>query len=189
MQAEDSAWREGYATLLEELDEDPAEGSSSIPPIPRPPPKSLKLMREETTAAAKAVPEGAPSAPKAMLEGSTKGKGKRAAQSKAGKGKKKKADDGTAVQASAAAADEDAEMEDGDAMQGVESTATAAAAAAPAGDAASVSALFSVLDPSELQSPAVPDRKDTEAFILQARKKALKEQCEYMRCVRVLRSI
>lgn len=47
-----------------------------------------------------------------------------------------------------------------------------------AGDAARVSAMLNVLDPEQLKPPAVPDRSRMESFLLQARKKALREQCE-----------
>lgn len=46
------------------------------------------------------------------------------------------------------------------------------------GDAARAAAMLSVLDAREIQLPEVPDRAKTEAFILQARKRALREQCE-----------
>lgn len=38
---------------------------------------------------------------------------------------------------------------------------------------------YSVLDPTELDMPSVPDRKATEAFILAAKKKALRDECTY----------
>jgi pre-mRNA-splicing factor ISY1 len=45
-----------------------------------------------------------------------------------------------------------------------------------AGDANRVAAMFSVLDAEQLKMPDVPDRAKMEAIILQARKKALREQ-------------
>lgn len=58
-----------------------------------------------------------------------------------------------------------------------------------AGDASRVSAMFHVLDPEQLSMPAVPDRAKMEAFILQARKRALKEQCECLMLFSSLLSI
>lgn len=45
-----------------------------------------------------------------------------------------------------------------------------------AGDASRVAAMFSVLDADQLKMPNVPDKSKMEAVILQARKKALREQ-------------
>lgn len=50
----------------------------------------------------------------------------------------------------------------------------------PAGDSARVAALFNVLNKEELKSPPVPDRAQVEAIILQAKKRALRQQCEYV---------
>lgn len=48
----------------------------------------------------------------------------------------------------------------------------------PAGDSARVAALFNVLNSEELKPPPVPDRAQVEAIILQAKKRALRQQCE-----------
>lgn len=49
-----------------------------------------------------------------------------------------------------------------------------------AGDAGRVSAMFNVLDSEQLKMPEVPDRAKMEQFILLAKKKALRQQCEYL---------
>lgn len=51
-----------------------------------------------------------------------------------------------------------------------------------AGDSARVAAMFSVLDSEELKPPPVPDRGQIEQIILQAKKRALRQQCESSLC-------
>lgn len=52
-----------------------------------------------------------------------------------------------------------------------------------AGDSSRVAAMFNVLNSEELKPPAVPDRSQVEAIILQAKKRALRQQCERTRTV------
>jgi pre-mRNA-splicing factor ISY1 len=47
-----------------------------------------------------------------------------------------------------------------------------------AGDSTRVTAMLSVLNGEELKPPPVPDRSQVEAIILQAKKRALRQQCE-----------
>lgn len=124
-EAEDKAWREGYADVLNTLEE--GADASDIPPIPRPPPTKLSTQLGVPAAAMQ---------PTAAREG----------------------------------ADAEANAQSGGADdQPVE---------AAAGDAASVSAMLNVIDSAQLQQPNVPDRARMEQFILEARKKVLREQCE-----------
>jgi type IV secretory pathway VirB10-like protein len=144
--------------LLEELGEELEGGLEAVPAIPRPTPTSLGKLREQT-----AAQQSEPAAPK--------GKGKRAAGrgGRSAAAKKTRGDGAVAPAEDGTAEQEDTEMADGEQADG-------AAAPRPAGDDARLQAVFSVLDPAELQFPHMPDRKETEQFLLQARKKALREQ-------------
>lgn len=48
-----------------------------------------------------------------------------------------------------------------------------------AGDSSRVAAMLNVLDSDELKPPPVPDRSQVEAIILEAKKRALRQQCEW----------
>ncbi|UZJ51644.1 hypothetical protein CBS101457_000964 [Exobasidium rhododendri] len=112
--AEEQAWKEGRADLLEELGEDASE--MDLPEtVPRPKPKSLEEIQKEANDAV---------APSESMD--VDGEPQRKA----------------------------------------------------AGDSARVSALLNVLDSEELVPPPVPDRSQIEAIILQAKKRALRQQCE-----------
>lgn len=149
------------------------------------------------------VVEGAPKGPKGkvvVVEGAPtgpKGTGKRKAEESGGDGndeKRLKGKDGEVVPGESK--DQDQEEEEEEAtdtqMKDVEDEETVTENQETiegegkgkekklVGDSDSISTLFSVLDPEELNpQPKVMDRNDQERFLLEARKRALKRECEF----------
>ncbi|MCO5562750.1 hypothetical protein L7F22_016382 [Adiantum nelumboides] len=163
--AEEAAWRNGWQEIKEQLAADGEGQEAAFPAFPRTKPKSLKEIQEEGSTA----PQNTPKAPK----------GKRKAPKQAKKSKKSKGQDGDAHE-DTREGDEGEEEEEEEEGQGGDDEEMLDGRTAPkaTGDAARAAAMLSVLDAREIQLPEVPDRAKTEAFILQARKRALREQCE-----------
>lgn len=177
--------------------------------IPRPKAESIKAIRTEKSKPPANAPkgpkasgkkvvevEGAPKGPKGKkveVEGAPTGRKNSAGKRKAedgedASGKRLKGKDGEVVETQEEQGGEK-EMEGEDEVENQEAEMTEGNKGTiteettnpkPAGDSGRTSALFSVLDPEELNpTPKVMERADQEKFLLEARKRALRRECEF----------
>lgn len=165
--AEELAWRVGWQNIERQLFADGKDQSTiaaHIPPFPRGKPKSLKEILLEAEIS---------SAP--QQNASTALNGKRKALKQKAKPKKAKGNIEGEIEDVTANDGADAEKEEHDYD---EEMRDCSAVSQTTEDAARAEDVLSMLDTREVQMPAVPDRARTEAFILQARKRALRKQCK-----------
>ncbi|KAN0061051.1 NineTeen Complex (NTC) component [Thecaphora frezii] len=181
---EEQEWKQGYARVLESLGVEADQSEGLVPPIPRPSPTSLKEIRERSATGAipaastsSLEPSASGAAEAAVAASSSASTSKRPTDTADGdgetSGKRQKAQDGSAVPVEPT--DQDTAMEDVEELKPMAST-TAASAAATQQSQDFKTLYYSVLDAAELEMPTVPDRAQTERIILQAKKKALKEE-------------
>ncbi|PWN44332.1 Isy1-domain-containing protein [Ceraceosorus guamensis] len=173
--AEEAKWREGWADLLETLDEElPDDGVSAIPSLPSQRPKRWKDIISAG---------GLQASPATLAEESTSTEGAASARGKrstAGRpsdsdekgGKRARGEDGEPLDGSEAIAEETQDVEMAGA--GAEISARPPEQAITANDA--FFDLLSALDKNELKTPSVPDRGVIEQLLLRQRKRALREQ-------------